>query len=669
MAGFGLRKNMVFDWKGATFRIDRLLPNGEMLLEAGNGGAISLVPRQVLLDDFTRGLVSTSTVIDPQSSAMPIYGRPLDQLPDGVQQELKRRRKYLEAIHADGKPIFTPEFLLPIIQRVAKENFDTNAPSATTVYRWNKRLASGSDTRALLPRYDLRGSKRGRQSKRLNELLAEATEAAFNTTPLATVTNIYSRFLAKIDLENRQTLSSKPLVTPSKRTVYRMLGDVDIYDMTALKEGKASADRRFRVGKAGVRSTRILERVEIDHTPLDLFLVDERTWLPLGRPTLTVAIDHFSRMPLGYYLSYGSPSAAAVVGALRHGILPKAEAEIAIADLPVENRWPTYGIPESLVVDNGLEFHGLDLEGIAFDLGIHTSFCPKHQPRFKGSIERFLGTFNRQFAHQLPGTSFSRFHLRGDYDPQKSALLTLGEFKHLLEKWVVDIYAQTKHSGIGTTPWQRWHEGLAAFEPRLPSDLQMLQRRIGQSASRKLRRDGFELNGIRYNGDTLSQVLRQYGEGVEIRVVFDPEDLGEVHVWGPLESDPITVEALDLTYARGMTLRQNALIRQVLREEGAKAEDRVALQRARNDITKAVEELMVSRKQKARQRSGAIRGISSSKPNGTPTPQSQSAESPVIRKLKSIKPTGKAPATDLELPKVLEAFQMNPNKRGRDGNS
>jgi putative transposase len=669
MAGFGLRKNMVFNWKGATFRIERLQPNGEVLLESISGGTLTLVQRQQLLDDYAQGLVSATTATDQLTHAIPTYSRPLDQLSQETQRETKRRRSYLEAISADGKPVFTPDRLVPIIEQVAEKIGDDKPPSVTSVYRWHKRLILADDTRALVPRYDLRGAKELLRSTRVHELLAEAVAEAFNATPLATGKNIYSRLLAKVDIENRQSLSSTPCVAPSERTVYRMLAKVDLYEMTSLKEGKASADRRFRVGKAGVKPTRILERIEIDHTPLDLFLVDERTWLPLGRPTLTVAIETFSRMLWGYYLSYGPPSASAVIGALRHGILPKPPTEHAIEGLTVEHHWPTYGIPENLVADNGLEFHGIDLESIAFDLGFRLEFCPKRQPRFKGTIERLLKTINYKFAHQIPGASFARFHLRGDYDPQKCAVMTLAEFKHLFEKWVVDDYAQTKHRGIGTTPWHRCLEGMAAHEPQLPSDLKTLQRRIGQSASRKLRRDGFELNGIRYNGEVLSPILRRYGEGVEIRVVFDPEDLGCVFVWGPDDADPRDVQALDLGYARGLTLKQNTLLRQIVREAGGNAEDRVALQRARNDLQEAIKELMVSRKQKDRQRSAHFRGISSRKPHGTEAPPEQVSKQPALQQVTKVKPAGNAPVVPFGLPTILPSFKMGSDKRGRNGNS
>jgi putative transposase len=669
MAGFGLRKHMVFDWKGGTFRIERLQPNGDVLLEAVESGALSIVPREHLLKEFAEGAVSATSETAKQPRAVPLYSRPLEDLPASIQQELRRRRAYLAALQEDGAPVFTVRHVAPIVEKVAAEIQDSKPPSASTVYRWYKRLQSRGDNRALIPRTDRRGIRAGLQCVRIQELVAEATAEAFKTTPLANVPNIYSRLLTKIELENRQALAPQPLKAPSIRTVYRMLASSNAYEMTALKEGKASADRRFRVGKAGATTHRILERIEIDHTPLDLFLVDERTWLPLGRPTLTVALDHYSRMPWGYYLSYGSPSAAAVVGALRHGILPKPDIAQAIDKLPVENRWPTYGLPETLVADNGLEFHGIDLESIAFDLGFVVVFCPKHQPRFKGSIERYLKTINYFFAHQIPGASFARFYQRGDYDPQKCALLTLGEFKHLFEKWVVDVYAQTKHSGIGTTPWRRWHEGLAAQEPQLPADLRVLQQRIGLSASRKLRRSGFELHGIRYNDGSLGHILRRYGEGVQIRIVFDPEDLGEVQVWGPDDADPISVQALDLSYAKGLTQRQNELIRQLVREEGASIEDAAALQRARRDIAQSVSELMTSRKQKARHRSAAMRGISSSQPNGTTG--AIDFPSPSTRQLTQKRPATSAAASAeiADMPVILPAFRIPSVKRGGHGSS
>lgn len=661
MAGFGLLKDMVFDWDGTEFRIDRLQANGEILLERVKDGKLSIVPREALLAEYGQGNVSAKKNEPPVTPvAAPIFSRPLDELSAQVRSDLARRKHYLESILAHGKPVFTHAYLEPLIQQAAEGIEDAKPPSVISVYRWYRSYRQSKDTRALIPRIDRRGSRRPAQSDRVLELAAEAIEEAFRASPQASGPNILSRLIAKVENENRKVLHGEPLKAPSLSTLYRLLKRTDAYDRVRLREGKSAADKRFRLVKGRVRTGHILERVEMDHTPLDLFLIDEKTGLPLGRPTLTVLIEHHSRMLFGYYLSFGDPSAAAVMGALRHAILPKRAPAEAIPGLKIENPWPCYGRPDVLVLDNGLEFHGHDLESVAFDLGIRLQFCPKRQPQFKGAVERYLKTINYYFCHQLPGTSFSRLHERGDYDPQKNALLTLGEFKHLFEKWVVDVYAQTTHRGIGTTPWAKWHEGLKFREPELPEGLHALQQRIGLVAERSLRRDGVLLHGIRYNGDALGPILRSYGSGVQIRVLYDPEDLGEVQVWGPDEAEPVTVLALDQDYAKGLTLRQNELIRGLLRDQGAAIENKSALQRARNDLVQAVEDLMASRKQRHRRRAAAIKGMSSNRPAHDLKPPEPSHE--LAGPLKGAKPHAGRDSPPA-LPDCLPTFQLTRDRK------
>jgi putative transposase len=666
MAGFAFRKNTIFNWDGVRFRVREIPPDADMLIEACDTGEMKLTPLATLLEEYARGRLSACVDEQELRVAKATYGRPLEDLAKPLRDAAKRRLHYVNAIAANGYPTFTKEYLAPLLGAAAEEIQDARIPSVSSVFRWFKSYQRAQkDARALIPRFDLRGSRKKRQSERLLQLLDDAIAEALKASPRANVPNIHARLTAKVEVANRQTVNTEQLRVPSIRTTYRLLLSAEAYEMACLRNGKAAAIRRFRIVRGGVKTTRILERVEIDHTPLDLFLIDERTWLPLGRPTLTMLIDCFSRMPVGYYLSFSPPSTAAVVGAIRHAVLPKTLSSEVIPNLPIENDWPVYGLFEIIVCDNALEFHGVDLEGVAFDLGMTLLFCPKHEPRFKGVVERYLKTINYFFAHQLPGTSMARLHERGDYDPLKHALLTFGEFKQIFEKWLVDVYAASPHRGIETTPRRRWEEGLAVHTPHLPSDLRALQRRIGQTAERKLRRTGLELHGIFYNSDELGLILRRYGEGVTVRVVFDPEDLGEVQVWGPDDTDPIAVRAVDFAFAAGLTLRQNKLIRETAAAAGEEATDRAALQRARESINAVVTELMGSRKLRARSRSAALRGISSAKPENPVVPPSTNASAPLL-KARAAKP--KAPASppvkvvvakEIDgLPPLLTAFDL-----------
>lgn len=615
MPGFGLRKNLVFEWNGTCHRIDRMQPNGEIVLERMKDENLSIVGQDVLLRAYANGEITSSpTGINGKNVSVPGFSRPLDEVPDAVKNEVARRQHYLQMILTLEDFVFTKGRLQPMILEVAEKIADPHPPSTITLWRWYRRYSATQDIRSLIPRTDRRGSSMLKQSSRVLQLASEAIEEAFILSPRATCVSIYTRLLAKIDADNRQLPTTAQLKRPALRTVYRMLGRVEAYQQVVFREGKAAADKKYRLIKASTRTTHILERVEIDHTPLDLFLVDDKTGLPLGRPTLTVVIDHFSRMLLGYYLSYGAPSLAAVMGALKHAILPKSPVVEVIPKLHVEHAWPCYGRPDRMVVDNGMEFHSKALEEVALDLGSHLLFCPKFEPRFKGAVERYLGTINRFLSHQLPGTSLARLHERGDYDPQKHAVLTLAEFNHIFHKWVLDVYAQTIHRGVHETPWSRWHDGLGHRSPDLPDNVRALQRRIGKIEERSLRHDGILLRGVRYNSAELAPILYAHGIGTRVRVLYDAEDLGTVQVWGPDAQEPICVPALDQSYARGLTELQNKMIQAMVREKGASQQDSAALERAKRELVAVVDELMASRKQRDRRRAGAIRGISSNKP-------------------------------------------------------
>ena len=51
-----------------------------------------------------------------------------------------------------------------------------------------------------------------------------------------------------------------------------------------------------------------LDVIQIDHTKVDVILVDEETREEIGRPFITVAIDMYSRMIYGFYISLNAPS-------------------------------------------------------------------------------------------------------------------------------------------------------------------------------------------------------------------------------------------------------------------------------------------------------------------------------------------------------------------------
>lgn len=622
MTGFMFRNNMAFEWEGAPFRVEKLLAGNELIVEQTQTGSLTKFTRAQILQAYGEGHIRVATASSQMASRTAVFGRPLQDLPPFTQKEAARRWRYVTLVLESGTPAFTCHYLQPLLIEIAAKLQDEKPPSRTTFYRWYKRYLRSGQPRGLVPRYDLRGSTRSKQADDVQRIFSEVIDKAFALSRAATVCSIHAMLGERIAFENARRLPDDQLRIPHKRTVYRMVSRMDAYDLTARREGPVAADRRFKLVGLGPGSKDILERVEVDHTPLDLFLVDERTGLPLGRPLLTMFLDHHSRMPLGYYLSYGGASAAAVMGALRHAVMPKTPAAQVMANLRTEHAWPCYGLPDTLVLDNGLEFLGDMLESVALDLGIRLQFCPKRQPRFKGSIERYLKTINYHFAHQLPGTSFAKLHQRGDYDPAKHAVLTLGEFVQIFEKWLLDVYAQRPHRGLeGVSPWEQWKEGALRREPTLPASLDMLRRRMGLVSDRSLRRDGITLNSIRYNGEALQPIINAFGVGTKVRVLHDANDLGEIYVWGPDSNDPVTVPALEPSYAKGLSAMQHELILELKRERAQHASNPVGARDAQAHIAEQVTKLMQERKQSQRRKAAALRGDSSATLQQPETPE------------------------------------------------
>jgi len=63
--------------------------------------------------------------------------------------------------------------------------------------------------------------------------------------------------------------------------------------------------------------------VQIDHTPVDIIVVDEEHRLPIGRPFLTIASEVATKMISGFEMTLEQPSASSAGLGLAHAILPK----------------------------------------------------------------------------------------------------------------------------------------------------------------------------------------------------------------------------------------------------------------------------------------------------------------------------------------------------------
>jgi putative transposase len=134
------------------------------------------------------------------------------------------------------------------------------------------------------------------------------------------------------------------------------------------------------VSVSSLAPQRALEVVQIDHTPVDVIVVDRENRQPIGRPWLTLAVDVKTRMITGFHVSLWSPSALSVCLALTHAVLEKTS---WLADRELQTlEWPISGLPQVLHVDNAREFHSEALVRGCQEYGIRLDHRPVGRPHF-----------------------------------------------------------------------------------------------------------------------------------------------------------------------------------------------------------------------------------------------------------------------------------------------
>ena len=357
---------------------------------------------------------------------------------------------------------------------------------------------------------------------------------------------------------------------PEESTVYRVIEKLDPYEVAKARYGQRFADLKFEPKKEGARPIRPLQRVELDHTKLDLLVVDLERRMPIGRPWITVAIDVYSKCIVGIYIGFVPPSYHSVMQCLKHGISPKTYIKERFPN--IKNTWDTYGLMETVVVDNGKEFHSADLDDACLQLGILILYAPVKCSWYKPSIERFFGTLNTSLLHPQPGTTFSNIFEKGEYDPNKNAVISFETFEEMVHKWIVDVYHQDKHKGHNGQqfiPSIVWKTGIEESSPALPSSATELNVMLGMIKTRTITDSGIELFNLFYNDDNLMSIRRKYktGQKVKVKVKYDPSDLSMIYVQDEFKMTYYPVRAISQSYTQGLNIWAHRVICRYAREQ------------------------------------------------------------------------------------------------------
>jgi putative transposase len=589
----------------AMFRILLRLPDARWQLQNVATGELCTFAEGDLLDQYSRNELSFVVTVDEcsrsASSMAEKLNRDLSLCRSNLVELARIRIQYLKEIDRQQPISITQAAIEPLTRTVAERVNDSKPPGWRTVCRdYRKWVAAGRDIRAIILRHADKGRSGHRMLPEVKSISEQVIQELYMTAERKRVPEVHLEIVRRVSDANKFRPEAERLPIPSKSTIYREIERQPPYELMVARYGKRRAEMEFRVSGAGPETSRALQRVSMDHTPSDIIVVDDSSMLPLGRPTITSALDEHTRSPMGFYTGFEPPSCLSVMRCLKHAILPKTYVS---RELPsVKNRWECYGVPELVVVDNPPEFHSSHFERACLQIGTDIQYAKVLVPWYKGKLERFQSTMNHDLMHGTPGTTFSNILERDDYDPSQHAVVLLSTFREMLHKWIIDVYLQTPHRGIKDTPAHRWHSEMIGLPPPLPPSASELDVVLGMIVQRVVFHYGIELEGLKYNGPELGELRRRMGPSAKVDLTFDPGDLGQINVLDPLTGTYVRVPAVDQAYARGLSLWQNKVIRRYVQRQLNARTDVVALAQAKAEIRELVERDFNRRSTRGRKR-------------------------------------------------------------------
>jgi putative transposase len=317
-----------------------------------------------------------------------------------------------------------------------------------TIYRWVEAYNDSKRVSVFLRknRSDQGGS---RLSKEVNEIIEAAIKKIYLTAERPHVTAV----IEEVELQCFKAKLKKPGANTVRRRIALLS---DRLKLEKRKGNKAAAAKYEPIKGHFPGADAPLAVAQIDHTPMDVIVVDEEHRQPIQRPSLTVVIDVYSRMVLGFAIYLEKPSAFTAGLAIAHAVLPK---EHWLKEVGVQADWPCWGKMRKIHCDNAKEFCGTVIGRACQDHAIAIEHRPPGEPRYGGHIERGFGTWLAR-ARRLKGTTFSNVEQKGAYDSEGRAIITRAELEKWFTIYITKVYANKFHNGIKTTPLAKYTEGI-----------------------------------------------------------------------------------------------------------------------------------------------------------------------------------------------------------------
>lgn len=506
----------------------------------------------------------------------PFMGQLPKNLTSAQLNRLEKRWAVMKFVNNNEKRLHKHAW--PALYEYLKDKTGTTFTKKHIYELLRKFLQRGQNKYALLPDFNKQGApkkarkitsnKVGRkrtvaigQGIPVDENIKEIFRSAIEAYYLKATRMPWRKVLEKVESEFRKkyphiSIEDYPTVTQLNH-FFKM--NYQATDTAKLRNSQIDYEKDVRALKstATAQVSGPGDRFEFDATIIDLYLVSENEPSKIiGRPTLLLAIDVFSRLVTGYYLTFEPPSYVLAMMCIANCLEDKVDVCKSLGISIESDDWPALGLPSAILADKGeLLTHQADSLVNTFNVRIENAKARRGDA--KGIVEQQFRTLQAEFVPYTPGAvTVETAKKRGGNDYRLGAELNLRELEEII---VLLIYKRN------LTILKKYDadDGIPNNLPRTPKDLWLwgIENRSGllKSANvddfkiRTLPRDSASVSneGIKFQSLTYScQEAFQSGWFLRdshrtrpraVSIAFDPRNTSNIFVFPNTEQNQFWV--------------------------------------------------------------------------------------------------------------------------------
>lgn len=437
------------------------------------------------------------------------------------------------------------------INKLAEKIGDNSTPGYSTVCKWTKRCMRNNWSPFALLKSTSTKSRGKTTPSSTNLIIDRYINEAYLSDQKNTIVLVHKLIRGQIIHDNlaRRENNVELIHEPSLSTVRRHILKHCGFHTDSCRLGPYLAQKNNKFGEMWTEPVNLLEQVEMDSTPIDIHLVDEKGE-SIGRIAhLSAMIEVKSNKVIAYDLSATPPCAEKTLRVMKMAFQVQPGEELQ------------RGKMQELIVDNGTEVVNNTVKNAAQVLGIQIRYVPPRTPDAKPHIERFFNTMNTQFTHRLPGTTFSNIAQRGDYNSQSKACLTMEQLHYFFSKWLEEFYHNNPQGNQKTSPNEKWNRAIAKQLPPEKFSERDLDQLLREVHRRTICGGRIKLFGLQWTGPGLAEMERRLRPGQKAVIYVNTCNLGEVYVALPDRLDELfRATGVLPSYQNNLTLYEHELV-------------------------------------------------------------------------------------------------------------